>query len=102
MTGSGRWRAQQLQGAGDLAQGAGGDLAVQRGGIEAPVAEQDLDDADVDLLLQQMGGKGMPTGILTLLMIRGLCKFTTDTIRTMASRSTLFAVYDVKAMKRSS
>ncbi len=37
----------------------GGDAGVERGGVELGVAEQDLDDADVDVLLQQMGGEAV-------------------------------------------
>jgi preprotein translocase subunit SecF len=66
------------------------------------VAEQFLHGADIVPGFQQMRGKTVATSIVTLLMIRGLFKFTTDTIRTMASPSTLSAVCDIKAMKHSS
>ena len=46
---------QALERALDVAQRARRDLAVQRGGVELGVAEQHLDDADVDLALEQMG-----------------------------------------------
>ena len=39
---------------------ARGDLRVERGRLELAVPEQDLDDADVDVLLEQVGGKAMP------------------------------------------
>src|SRR5215468_12422352 len=45
-----------LERAPDLADGPGGDLGVERRGLELLVPEQDLDHTDVDLLLEQMGG----------------------------------------------
>src|SRR5215470_5178826 len=49
-----------LERAPDLADGPGGDLGVERGGVELLVPEQDLDHANVDLLLEQMGGEAVP------------------------------------------
>jgi hypothetical protein len=66
------------------------------------VTQEHLDDTDVLVMLEQMRGKGVATSIVTLLMIRGLFKSTTGTIRTMASSSTLSAACDVNAMKHSS
>jgi hypothetical protein len=43
-----------LQRTNDFAQNVGGDLGIERRGIELLVAEQDLDHADIDLLLQQV------------------------------------------------
>ena len=37
----------------------GGDVGIERGRVELGVAEQDLDDADVDVLLQQMRGEAV-------------------------------------------
>ena len=37
----------------------GGDAGVERGRIELGVPEQNLDDADVDILLQQVGGEAV-------------------------------------------
>ena len=48
-------RLQHLQRTDDLAQQVGGDLRVDHRGVEFLVAEQRLDDADVDLLLEQVG-----------------------------------------------
>jgi hypothetical protein len=48
-----------LQRRDDLAQDLGGYLSVECRGLELLVAEQDLDDADVDLLLEQVGGKAV-------------------------------------------
>src|SRR5471032_2801121 len=45
--------------AGDVADSPGGDLGVERRGVELLVSEQHLDDADVDLLLEQMGGEAV-------------------------------------------
>ena len=55
-----RPRVQPLQGARDLAQGAGGQLGVERRVLQLLVAEQHLDDADVDRLLEQMRREGVP------------------------------------------
>src|SRR3981081_226897 len=44
---------------GDFADGFGGDLGVERRGVELLVAEQHLDHPDVDLLLAQMGGEAV-------------------------------------------
>ena len=46
---------QVLQRTDDLAQQIGGDLRIERGGLELLVAEQDLDHADIDLLFEQVG-----------------------------------------------
>ncbi len=51
-------RAELLQRALDRAQGGAGDTGVVRGGVELLVAQQHLDHADVDFLLQEMGGEG--------------------------------------------
>ena len=48
-------RLQGLQRTDDFAQQVGGDLGVDHRGVEFLVAEQRLDDADVDLLLEQVG-----------------------------------------------
>ena len=39
---------------------AGGDLGIERGRLELAVPEQHLDDADVDVLLEQVGGETVP------------------------------------------
>src|SRR5687768_17850570 len=44
----------------DRTDRGGGDTGVERGGLELGVPEQDLDDADVDVLFQQMRGEAMP------------------------------------------
>ncbi len=39
---------------------ARGDLGIERGRFELAVPEQHLDDADVDVLLEQVGGETVP------------------------------------------
>src|SRR5206468_4919586 len=51
---------QKVERAGHLADRADGDAGVERRRIELLVSEQDLDDADIGLLLQEMGGKAVP------------------------------------------
>jgi hypothetical protein len=48
---------QVFQRADHLAQEVGGDLGIQGRGIELLVPKQNLDHADIDLLLQQVGGE---------------------------------------------
>ena len=55
---SGRW--QSLQRAEHLVQQVGRDVGVYRCRLQPLVAQQDLDDADVDLALQQVRGEGVP------------------------------------------
>jgi len=43
---------QTLQWAGHLAQNVGGDLRIERGGLQLLVAEHDLNHTDIDLLLE--------------------------------------------------
>src|SRR5271168_2199851 len=50
---------QAFERAGHFADGSGGDLGVERRGVELLVSEQHLDDADVDLVLEQMGGEAV-------------------------------------------
>jgi len=40
-----------------------GDTGVTGGGVEFGVAEQHLDDADVGILFQEMGGEAVPQGM---------------------------------------
>ena len=53
-------RRQRLQRAEDLVQQIGGHVGVHGGGLQALVSEQHLDDADVNLALQQVRGEAMP------------------------------------------
>ena len=44
-------------------QDVGGDLGIQGCRFQFLVAEQYLDQADVDFLLEQVGGEGMAQGV---------------------------------------
>ena len=50
-------RSRVLQRTDDFTQRVGGHLRIQRGGIEPLVPEQYLDDANIDLLFQQVSCK---------------------------------------------
>ena len=52
-----------LERAHDLADRLGGDAGVARRGVELGVTEQHLDDADIDVLLEQVGGEAVPQGV---------------------------------------
>src|ERR687889_747050 len=54
-----RPRPDPVERAHDGADCAGGDAGIERGGIELGMSEQDLDDANVDVLLQQMRGEAV-------------------------------------------
>ena len=47
----------------DVADRADGDAGVERGRLQLRVTQQDLDHANVDALLKQMGGKAVPQGM---------------------------------------
>ena len=49
-----------LQRTDHLTQQVGRHLGIERGRIELLVPEQHLDDADIDLLFEQVGRKAMP------------------------------------------
>src|SRR4029077_20532347 len=51
---------QEVERARHLADRAGGDAGVKRCRVELLVSEQNLDDPDIGLLLQEMGGKAVP------------------------------------------
>src|SRR5438874_7525721 len=51
---------QEVKRAGHIADRADGDACVERRRVELLVSEQNLDDPDVGLLLQEMGGKAVP------------------------------------------
>jgi len=52
-----------LQRAHDLADRLGGDAGIERRGVELGVTEQHLDDANIDVLLEQVGGKAVSQGV---------------------------------------
>ncbi len=49
-----------LQRAHDLPDRLGGDTRIERRGIELGVTEQNLDHANINVLLEQVGGEAMP------------------------------------------
>jgi len=51
---------QEVERARHLADRANGDTCVERRRIELLVSEQNLDDPDIGLLLEEMGGKAVP------------------------------------------
>src|SRR5271169_1394236 len=57
-----RW-SQVLQWADDFPQDLGGDLGIEGGGLELLVAEQHLDDANIDLLFEQVRRKAVSEGM---------------------------------------
>src|SRR5215471_10599062 len=56
---------QKVERACHLAERVDGDAGVERRRIELLVSEQHLDDADIGLLLQKMGGKAVPQRVNT-------------------------------------
>ena len=52
-------RHQLVERTGHRADRAGGDLDVKRDGLQLAVPEQHLDDADVDVLLEQVSGEAL-------------------------------------------
>ena len=48
-----------LQRTGHRPDRLGGDTGIERGRVELGMPEQNLDDADIDILLEQMGGKAV-------------------------------------------
>lgn len=55
-----RQRHQPVERPGDGVDRPGGDFGVDRGGVDLGMAEKHLNDADIDLLLEQMSGKAVP------------------------------------------
>ena len=60
---SGGWQRQVFQRTGHLAERAGCHVAVACGGLQLAVTQQHLDHADIDLVLQQVGGKAVTQGV---------------------------------------
>ena len=52
-----------LQRAHNLADRLGGDVSIERGRLKVRVTEQHLDDANIDFLLEQMGGEAVPQDV---------------------------------------
>ena len=57
---SGGWQRQLFQWTGHFTEHAGRHVAIAGRGIQLAVSKQYLDDADIDFILQQMGGKAVP------------------------------------------
>jgi hypothetical protein len=57
-----RWLAdvQSVKGTFYLSDRIDGDPGIPSGGVDMPVAQQVLNDVDIDALLQKMGGKAVP------------------------------------------
>src|SRR5438046_6574093 len=56
---------QEVERACHLADRTDGDAGVKRRRVELLVSEQHLDDSDIGLLFQEMGGKAVPQGMNT-------------------------------------
>src|SRR4051812_13110698 len=54
---------QQRERTGDLADRLQGHPGIEGGGVELAMPEQHLDDADVGLALQEVGGEAVPQGV---------------------------------------
>ena len=77
---SGLEHAELVERAGHGAYRSGRNLGVEGGVLQLGVAEQNLDDADVDAVLQQMGGETVPQRVRSdpLGDLRGLCRLDDD------------------------
>ena len=53
-------RCELIERAGNRADHVGRDLRVERSGLQLGMPKQNLDQANVDILFQQMGGKAVP------------------------------------------
>ena len=53
-------RCEAIQWAHHRPDRAGGNVLVECGGVEPGMAEQDLDQANIGLMLKQMSGKAVP------------------------------------------
>ena len=56
-------RSKAVERAHDLADRIGGDLGVKRRGLELGMPKQDLDDANIDVLLEQVGREAVAQGV---------------------------------------
>ncbi len=93
---------QVFQWAFDLTQERGCDLAIAGGVLKLFVTQEHLDDADIGVVLEQVRGERVTTGITTLLINRTPIESITGIIPTMANPSISFGVCDASMMKRSS
>ncbi len=56
-------RSEVIQRAHDLADRVGSDVGIKRRGLKLGVSKQDLDDANIDVLLEQVGCKAVAQGV---------------------------------------
>src|ERR1700689_4771785 len=77
---SGAEHAEFVERAGHGAHRSGRDLGVEGGVVQLRVPEQDLDDADIDAVLEEMGGETVPQCVRSdpLGDLRGLCRLDDD------------------------
>src|SRR5271169_6025642 len=77
---SGPEHAELVERAGHGAYRSGRNPGVEGGVVQLRVPEQNLDDADIDAIFQQMGGKAVPQRVRSdpLGDLRGLCRLDDD------------------------
>src|ERR1700691_4484034 len=77
---SGPEHAKLVERAGHGAHRSGRDLGVEGGVVQLRVPEQDLDDADINAVLQEMGRETVPQWVRSdpLGDLRGLCRLDDD------------------------
>jgi len=80
----------------------GHPVQVALGGAQAGVPEQHLQLMERQARLELVGGVGVATGIITLLINRVAFRSTTPTTPTTANRSSAFAACAAKQNRRSS
>src|ERR1700691_5405310 len=77
---SGPEHVELVERAGHGAHRSGRDLGVEGGVVQLRVPEQDLDDADIDAVLEEMGGETVPQRVRSdpLGDLRGPCALGAD------------------------
>jgi hypothetical protein len=80
---SGFEHAEFVERAGHGAYRSGRNLGVEGGVLQLGVPEQDLDDADIDAVFQQMGGKAVAQRVRSDPFgdLRGLCRLDDDAMQ---------------------
>ena len=61
-----------------------GDMQVASGGLQFRMTEQNLNVAEIHAGFEQVSGKGVPQGVVVLLMNRSLPRFAIAIIRLTA------------------
>src|SRR5260370_34840214 len=56
-------RSEAIERAHGLADGIAGDMSIERRGLELGMPKQDLDDANIDVLLEQVGREAVAQGV---------------------------------------